>query len=264
MSGVNSSGYANIALIEFCLKHNLRPDCIIGCSTGAFIAAMWAKGLSLEEIYTYSRQHHHLLLNKKFDFDRFFSFSQGFYDKSRAFYNVDRVKQLLDRIFHHSKIEDLIIPTIIQTTNIDSCLPYEINSGLVREAVYASAAMLPFYPAQKIGDQWLGEGAFTTPVPISTVFKNDYRTVLVSAPELTNDMNAKSFMAYYSNFLQKTMKLINASKNTINIYLQDNDLIIIPILFKKEKMLGFDELISVAQSEFNKHTDLILEKISQK
>lgn len=270
LSGTGISGYATVALVEFLRKYKIQPDQIIGCSTGAFISAMWAMELSNEQMHQHIQQHYDLLLNKDPNYMTpitMFKTPSGNYNKSKAFYNVNKLRGMLNNVFDNQNIENLETSTIIQTTNVDTGTSFKIRNGLISDAVYASGAMLPFYPAIEINNQWLADGSFTAPLPINTALEQNYDVILVLMPETIYEAQPNSFMAYYSNFVQKAIKHLNATQNIISLYLQHEEVIIIPVLFEninQESPPDLNYLINAARKEIDKKESLILEKVLER
>lgn len=267
LSGSGLSGYASVALVEFLRKYKIIPNQLIGCSTGALISALWACNFSNDEIHQHIYDHYDLLLNKEPDYTTplsLFKAPGGTFKKDKAFYNVTKLKNLLARMFAEKKLEHCDIPTIIQTTNIDTGTPFQLQSGLINEAVYASSAMLPFYPATQVQDHWLADGSFTAPIPISSALEQNFDVILVLMPETIYENGHLSFMAYYSNFVQKAIKHLNATQNIISLYLQHEEVIIIPVTLQNIDYGAPPEieyLIKQARKEIEKKETTILEKI---
>jgi len=68
LPGVGIYGYGSIALMELFDKHQIKPDLIVGCSQGALVAGLWAKGYSPAQALEVVQEASDILKTPKIDF----------------------------------------------------------------------------------------------------------------------------------------------------------------------------------------------------
>ena len=147
LSGVGIYGYSGLALMEFFHRNQIKPNLIVGCSQGALMAALWAKGYSPQESLEYIRGFHHAAQNARIDISILFCFFRRMfmkYDKNHAMLKVGNIKKMYQELFLTQRIEHLPVETIFQATNAEDGETHYIREGLLSDAVYASSAILPF------------------------------------------------------------------------------------------------------------------------
>lgn len=247
LSGVGISGYSGIALMEFFEKYDLKPHVLVGCSTGALIAALWAKGLSAKEALEIVREVFAASIKKKVNFWTtlyFFRSPRSKYSKNHAFLKPNHLQQLYRDIFKNQHIEHLPTRIIFQTTNIDTGETYLLRKGLLADAVYAASAILPFYPAININNQWLADGVFSEAFPLLAVLEEEAELIVATDIQAPKEKNPKSFMSYYSQFVQSSLKLASAHRTALVYDLHHDEILIVPI-----KLLNIQETASVETLE---------------
>ncbi len=157
---------SSIALFEFLEEAGIEVDLLIACSAGSIFSGWWA---TCKEA-SYMRENVESLwtreLFSKPDYRTLLSIAGlpfGRFDKSRGLLKADVVHATYEKMYGDQKMEELKIRTIFQATNLLSGDPVLLTSGLVRETVYASAALFPILPPYCIDDRWLIDGAYKRP-----------------------------------------------------------------------------------------------------
>ncbi|MCP4915046.1 MAG: patatin [Oligoflexia bacterium] len=153
--GGGAKGSAHIGIVKYLQETNAKPYAISGCSIGAFVAAMYAFGISHQEI--------------KEAFLELEPFKLAFLKptplgvmKNKSLHNA-----LLNHFGHKTKIEDAKIPLGIHTTNIVTGKPYPLYEGNLIEAVLSSCCVPGLYIPNQQEDKILVDGGLTENVPLS-------------------------------------------------------------------------------------------------
>lgn len=232
LSGVGISGYSGIALMEFFDKHQIKPNIIVGCSTGALIAALWAKGFGPEEALEKITQVFEVSQKPKIDFLTslfFFKSLRGKHAKDKALLKASHIQKIYHDIFENQRIEHLPVQTMFQTTNVDKGEMVMIKEGLIADAVYASSAILPFYPAIKLNNMWLADGVFSGSLPLKFILDEKSEIIIAMDINTPKEKKSKSFLTSYSEFLQKALKISNSPHTAMVYDLHNDEILIIPI-----------------------------------
>lgn len=232
LSGVGIYGYSGLALMEFFYRNQIKPNLIVGCSQGALTAALWAKGYSPQEALEKIKIFYQEAQKSKIDPSillNFFSKLFGKYDKNHAVLKVGNIKEMYQMLFSTQRIEHLPVETIFQSTDVVDGETHYIREGLLSEAVYASSAILPFYPPIKMGDKWLVDGVFSESLPLKIVLEEQSDLIIVMDPQMPAISDEKSFMLYYAQFIQKALKKASAPRTALAYDLHDSEIVVLPV-----------------------------------
>lgn len=269
LSGVGISGYTGIALLEFFDKHQIKPNLLVGCSSGALIAALWAKGFSPEESLEIVKSVFQKTIKPKIDFFTslfFFQSPGGKFNKDHALLKADHLQKLYHDIFKKQHIEHLPVQTLFQTTNVDIGETYFIKEGLVADAVYAASAILPFYPAINIHGLWLADGVFSETLPLKAVLDEKSELIIATDVSIRKEKKVNDFMSYYSQFLQNALKISSASRTALVYNLHHDEILIIPIRInfanKENSLDALHHGLQSARESIAKKEDVLLEAIN--
>jgi NTE family protein len=268
LSGVGMYGYSGIALMELFDKHQIKPNLIVGCSEGALIAALWAKGYSPVDALKIVRQACRVsqaasmnVLNALF----FFKSPRGEYTKENALLKVKHIQKVYHEVFKDQLIEHLPVQTIFQTTDVELGETHYIRTGLLADAIYASSAILPFYPAIKMNDKWLADGVFSEFLPMRVVLDEKSDVIIAIDPQIPANREAKTFMFAYAQFLQKALKISSAPRTALVYDLHNDEILIIPIKVACDEKGVHDEslqqLLESARANIADKEALILQTI---
>ncbi len=159
LGGGGARGAAHLGVLKHFESIGLRPDCIAGTSAGAVVAALYAFGVSLEQIDREMR------LCKPIDFS-------GFRFKSLGLFENNEIAHLLTKLLpKDALIEQANIPLAIKATNLLTGHGVILQSGPVIPAVLASCCVPGVYIAQEINGLILVDGALTENVPLTALKK---------------------------------------------------------------------------------------------
>jgi NTE family protein len=156
LSGGGTRGFAHVGVMQVLEEYGLRPDVIVGTSAGALMGALFADGYSSAEIK---------LLFTGREFSEFVSLQiprMGLFDGSRF-------RQFVRRVIRADNIEELLIPTIVMTTDFDRGKAHAFTKGSVAETVTASCSIpILFNPVRIDGVHYVDGGLFHN-FPVSII-----------------------------------------------------------------------------------------------
>jgi NTE family protein len=156
-----AKGYAHIGALQALEEAGYSVDCLAGSSIGAVVGACFALGMDPHQVERAVRR----VFTPEMQAAMFrFSFaggSAGLDVMSRAWHDL-----VGDRGF-----EDLSIPLVVMTVDLEFGRPAPIARGSLREALMAATALAGFVPPYQQGDQRLVDGVALVPVPTEAVIE---------------------------------------------------------------------------------------------
>lgn len=155
LGGGGARGLSHIGVLKVLEKEGLRPDFIAGTSIGALIGALYATGLTAEELETLTFSLNWRQLTRFLDIT--FPFSGLIQGK--------RVTSAVEALIGKVDFTDLKIPLACMATDINTGRGIAIRKGSVVEAVRASIAIPGIMTPVLLGKQWLVDGGVVNEVP---------------------------------------------------------------------------------------------------
>jgi NTE family protein len=166
--GVRSA--SAVGVMDTVVRAGLRPDLIVGCSSGAVFGAPLALGLSAEmtmrlatslwspELTEQRRWMAYLQLIAP----RMAGFGRDFSLRSERL-----IVQRLESLFKDLRLEDLRTQLRIAATDAATGEPVVLSTGSIVRAVQASMAVPFLWPSVEIDGRHLVDGVVSNPLPLS-------------------------------------------------------------------------------------------------
>jgi predicted acylesterase/phospholipase RssA/glycosidase len=156
LSGGGAKGFAHIGVFRLLEERQLIPDIIAGTSAGALAGVLFADGYSPADI------------QELFTGREFSEFAQLQIPKDGLFDNK-RFRSFLTHCLKAKQFEDLKIPLVVVTTDLDNGQSHEFRSGPIVDAVVASCSIpIIFSPVQINGLHYVDGGLFRN-FPVSVI-----------------------------------------------------------------------------------------------
>ena len=156
LSGGGARGFAHIGVLKLLDECGLRPDVIVGTSAGALMGTLYADGYNPDEIMTLFNGH---------EFSEFASMQipkMGLFDSSKFY-------KYIKKNVRAKNLEDLQIPVIVMTTNLDSGEAHAFTQGPIPDIVTASCSVpIIFNPVKIDGTHYVDGGLFNN-FPVSII-----------------------------------------------------------------------------------------------
>ncbi len=156
LGGGGTKGFAHIGVIRQLEKEGFEIDAIAGTSAGGIVGALYAFGISVNEI---------IKLSSRLKFTDIFQRSS---DDAPSLLGLGGLYKELENTFGDSTFEDLKIKFAAVSVDTVSGTPIIMNEGKIVDAVKATTAVPGIFPAIKFGDLNLVDGGVLDPVPVST------------------------------------------------------------------------------------------------
>ncbi|MBI3211570.1 MAG: patatin-like phospholipase family protein [Simkania negevensis] len=162
-----SKGLAHLGVLKEMEEMGIRPDFIVGCSSGAIIGALYADEPNiarLEKIFLKMRR------SDLFDFSLF--------DARFAIASGKRLRSFLQANLKARTFEELKIPLVVAATDLREGSELELGAGEIIPAIQASAALPGFFPPVLFLGRYLVDGGVSNPVPVSIAKKYGAQVVI--------------------------------------------------------------------------------------
>ncbi|AGA77469.1 patatin-like phospholipase family protein [Echinicola vietnamensis] len=173
LSSGGARGLAHIGVIEALEEHGYSIQAIAGCSMGALIGGIYARG----KLNAYKEWICNL--------DRIDVFSlMDFTISTRGFIKGNKVFQAVEALVGDELIENLPIPFACNAVNIFSGEEVTFSQGSLFQAIRASAAIPTVFKPYVIGQEEFVDGALLNPIPVNMA--KDFDSDLLIA----SDVNA--------------------------------------------------------------------------
>ncbi|MFT4666549.1 MAG: NTE family protein [Gammaproteobacteria bacterium] len=158
-SGGGNRAVAHIGIIKALRENGIEADYVAGTSGGAIVGAMYAAGLSVDEMMGFAAQGKlSKLFQAKFP--------------TRGLAGLDFLGTLLDQYINPDTFEALNIPLTVVASNLNTGKATFLNSGPLYPAVMASCAIpLMFKPIEIENELYVDGGIFDN-MPVSPLQEN--------------------------------------------------------------------------------------------
>jgi NTE family protein len=170
---VGSGGVRSMAALgmaQVLMQHGVRPDLVVGCSTGSIFGALIAAGHSADEAVRIATTLWSAdVANQR----RWRALPQmvwprlGRFDADFAMRHDHRVMQRLSQAFGDLHLDELPLPLRVATTNASTGEQVVLHSGSVVQALRASFALPFMFAPAMIDGQRLVDGCLSDPLPVS-------------------------------------------------------------------------------------------------
>jgi NTE family protein len=152
LGGGFSRGFAHLGVLEVLEEEQIPISVIVGTSIGGLLGAAYADGISLRDLCDLGRRV------RVRDFLRFHQSGQGAHRK-------DCIGQFVQEWFHATVVEELPIPTVIVSTDLDTGAPYVFTRGPLEVAIRASCAFPGLVKPVEYEGRLLADGCIVAQVP---------------------------------------------------------------------------------------------------
>ncbi len=142
LGGGGARALAHIGLLKVLQKEGLRFDYISGASFGAVIAALYARGDSIENMESLIR--------------KFFGGIESTFDPTIpfvSFFKGKKMRKMLKDAFGDLRIEELPIPFVTSAVDLQSGKEYVFERGPIVEALTATMSLPGAFPPYFLGEK---------------------------------------------------------------------------------------------------------------
>ncbi|AFL75910.1 patatin-like phospholipase family protein [Thiocystis violascens] len=225
---------AAIPLFEFLDEADIPVDLLVGCSGGSIMSALRGSGYDSDKILELIGKVAHRSLFSSVDFRALLGMAKlpfGRFNTRTGLIRPRKLKLALHEMFGDRRVEDLYPKTVIQATDIQTGEGVIIEAGLLRDAVYASSAVFPLLPPIEVNGRWLGDGYYTSSLPVLEAVKRDIDVIIAVIFHDPLDHRADSYTACLSNYYTIQGDAITRFQLALSINLHHHEIIIIKVPF---------------------------------
>lgn len=226
---------AAIPLFEFLDAAHIPVDLLVGCSGGSVMSALRGSGYNAETIQELIGKVARRGLFTSINFRAVLGMAGlplGRFNAQTGLIRPQKLKQALYEMFGERRIEDLSPKTLLQATDIQTGEGVIMEQGPLVDAVYASSAVFPLLPPIEIDGRWLGDGYYTSSLPVMEAVKRDMDVIIAVIFHDPINTEANSYMACLSNYYTIQGDAITRFQLALSIDMHEHEIIIIKVPFK--------------------------------
>lgn len=252
-----SLGFVHIGVIKNLLENKINISAISGASAGALIGSLYSLTMDIDYVEKTVIEY---VKDNPFKLFELSSFT----DK----YNREmRIKLFFEEIFREKMFKDTKIPFAVATCDLETGKEYDISTGRILDAVFASMSVPGVFGPTFFWGRWLVDGALVNPTPISLSKK--LNTDFILGVDLTR-VTQISFDSKPSQFqvIGRTIEIMTQSvaleKN--NPYENINTMILYPKFKTKDYSFSqkvANEYIKLGYETTNEQIDKIKELLKE-
>ena len=153
LSGGGVRAIAHIGLIKALLENNIVPTQVSGTSAGAMVCALYAAGLSTNEMLNFFKE------TPLLKFSLYAINKPGIMDS-------DKYATYFDKYFPNNTFESLKYPLTITATNLITGKLDYFNKGELIKPIIASSALPPIFSPIEINGSFYSDGGILNNFPI--------------------------------------------------------------------------------------------------
>lgn len=154
-----AKGYAHIGTLQVLDEAGYAIDCVSGSSIGAMVGSWLALGMSTAEIDATMRRAFRPEVVAEI-------FKLSLTGRSTG---VDTMTEVLRESTSDRTFEDVLIPLVVMTADLNARQPAPVTQGPLWEALLAATAVAGLFPPRVQDDQRLVDGLALVPVPTDAV-----------------------------------------------------------------------------------------------
>mgnify|MGYP006283049323 CR=1 FL=1 len=154
-------GLAHIGVIKALEKAGIKPDYIVGVSSGAIVGAYYALNGEVKSL-----EKKVLKLTPK-EFRKFADITYP----TKALFSGKTSRAFYKELFKDKKFSDTKTELIVIATALQGGKELRLNKGSIYDAVCASTCVPGIFPPYKLGKYWAVDGGVVNPTPVDVVKK---------------------------------------------------------------------------------------------
>ena len=228
--GGGARGYYHAGALKRLLELGYSPDIVSGTSVGSIVAAMYAQGLSIEEMLAAFRE-----LNLK-------DFLEPRIPKE---YLVDSklVRKILEEILQAKTFEELKTPLKVVATCLETAKEVVFDSGPLIDAILASCSIPVVFPPVKINGKHYVDGGVIRNVPVLPIREVCEKVFALNLfPEPERDKQYTGSMKYIAERCVTLLFKANASydMNMADLVIEEEEMAVYNAYDLRHKEEMFD------------------------
>lgn len=159
LSSGGARGLAHAGVIQVLEEEGIPITAVAGCSMGAYVGSLWAAGLDGAALEDRAREIK--------DREALKALLDYVIPPSEGLIRGNLIRRHLERDLGSKTFADLQRPLIVVATDLDLLVPHVFDSGLVSNAVHASAAIPAICAPVHLDGRRYCDGGVSEPLPVS-------------------------------------------------------------------------------------------------
>ncbi len=193
LGGGAARGFAHIGVIKALEANDIKPDIVVGTSAGSVIAAVYATGISGNEL-------NKIAIN--LDEASITDWAMPFSSKFGGLIKGDALQSEINRLVGNRPIDKMKIPLGITSTDLKTGSPILFQRGDTGQAVRASCSVPGVFAPTIIGGREYVDGGLTNPVPVR--FAKQMGADIVIAVNISSEPSTQDYSGTLGIILQTT------------------------------------------------------------
>lgn len=211
--GGNSRGAAHAGVLKALVENKIPIDLIAGTSSGAFIGALFAGGMSVEDIIKYAKTSDWLFKITRFDFSGVWPIS------------VEGIEEFLKNHIGNKNIEDLRMPFWVVATDYMTGEKVVLKKGNLARIVRISSSVPGVFAPVEFEGRYLMDGLMIDNVPADTA--REMGADYVIAIDVVPDVVIKEKPKNIRQIVERAVDI--ASKEQSRDLAKYADVVIVPV-----------------------------------
>ena len=216
LGGGAARGFAHIGVIKVLEANGIKPQIIVGTSAGSVIGAIYATGISGNELQQIAIE---------LDEATIADWTNPFSGKLGGMIKGDALQSKINQLVKNRTIDQMKIPLGIVATDLKTGNPILFQRGDTGQAVRASSSVPGVFMPTIIQGKEYVDGGLTSPVPIK--FTKNLGADIVIAVNISSDPSDQKVSGVLGTLLQTTT-IMGRSITTWELPLAD--VVIVPQL----------------------------------
>jgi NTE family protein len=209
-------GFAHIGVIKVLEANGIKPNIIVGTSAGSVISALYASGISANELQQIAIDLDEATIT---------DWTNPFSGKMGGMIKGDALQSKVNRLVKNRPIEQMKIPLGIVATDLKTGNPILFQRGDTGQAVRASSSVPGIFMPTVIQGKEYVDGGLTSPVPIK--FTRNLGADIVIAVNISSDPSDQQVSGILGTLLQTTTIM---GRSITNWELPLADVLVVPQL----------------------------------
>lgn len=227
--------FAGIELLEFFEENQIPIDLLVGCSGGGIIATLKGLGYTVAQM----REAVHEFVNRdlfKLDYHTLAAFMHmpfTHFRSDKALLKAEGPQKILSKLFGKHRLENQLIKTLLQATDMETGKGVLLDKGNLASCVYASMAIMPFFPPILINGCLLADGLFSSPLPVlaAVLYGVDVIICVDFSARISHEIS--HYLGYFDDFMNLSARNIIHFQNSLAVDLHHYEIIFMEVEFDK-------------------------------
>lgn len=251
LSGGGAKGFAHIGAIKAMEERGIYPNVISGTSAGAVVGALYAAGISPEEMLE------HFMKHEVTDFLKFTL-------PNKAFLKYDGFAKFLKQILPVKYFEDLKIPLHVIASDFDNGKFVDFTSGELLPIIMASCTLPVIFEPVKINGVRYVDGGLFKNLPVSPIKGLCQKVMAINVNPHLIDEHKENMLYVAAKSFQYVFKANVVEDEKLCDWILEIDSVLKYKTFELKRakeiyQIGYNEMNNALEKAWNNENHFLLE-----